>query len=139
MQILPRSSRYFFEQSEWSEWSGWSCFVWSFHNQDQLTYQNEEKPTSTSLRLSEVKSSSVLPQPARCPIKKVFEENSHLLLFHPTRQSSGQAQEDIQGQRKTGRLVLLKEGMIKFLLKMLYILVFKRAMSWICCVKLKSL
>ena len=50
--------------------------------------------------------------------KNFFEENSHLLLFHPSQQSSGQAQEDMQGQRKTGRLVLLKAGMIMFLLKM---------------------
>ena len=50
--------------------------------------------------------------------KNLFEENFHLLLFQLTQQSFGQAQEDMQGQRKTGQLVLLKAGMIMFLLKM---------------------
>ena len=52
--------------------------------------------------------------------KNLFEENFHLLLFQPTQQSFGQAKEDMQGQRKTGRLVLLKAGMIMFLLKMFF-------------------
>ena len=54
--------------------------MWSLQNQEKLTNQNEENPTSTSLRLSEVKSSSVLPQPARCQIKKNRKEFSPATL-----------------------------------------------------------
>ena len=117
--------------------------------------------TSTSLSPSEVKLDSVNPHPTRDPIRQDWRDEGwvmlgtwlcfHLQLFHLIPQSSVQGMAGIQGGMLPGPLVLLFNRHYLILFSNWYfngltspgatkdLLVFKRAMSFTCPVKLKSL